>query len=737
VILKNFQTKAVSDLIHKSQKLLKLSGNRKLIFRSPTGSGKTIMMAEYIERFVLDKISSDDFCFIWATPRKTLTLQSKSKLEKYFQYKKLLKCSEFHELQDNKISTNEVLFLNWESINKSNKNTIVRDNERDFYLQKILENTRDEKREVILIIDESHHHATSEISKNLISEFSAKISVEVSATPTIINPDEIINVDIEDVKLEALIKKSVKLNEGLENIYENERIKIKLKDGTENFILNEAINKRNVLLDSYKKENKKINPLLLIQLPDRKTGEEDRLKTEIEVFLKKKHNISIDNGKLAIYLSEDKQNLENISKNDNAVEVLIFKQAIALGWDCPRAQILVLFRDWKNLSFSIQTIGRIMRMPDAISGYYQNDELNHSYVFTNLDYIELSEDYAKNYLTIYNSKSTKDISLPSYHKKRAREKTRLSPKFTDIFLNIAVKNNLKSILKIKNQKATAEIITEITSTDTDSLLTQLFKKEKFNISNPEDLQRIFDYFVRNNLSPFFPEDISISRVKESIYTFFEQELGLNYEDSLDEILNICLSEKNIIQLKNFIELSKLKYLSETKDIAEEIILDEGWNFPKNISFTGNYSLFDKKKSVMRPFYSNSSWKTEVEFINFLENLDNVEYWFKNGDRDQTFFSIPYTDEGSEKLFYVDFIIIFKNKKIGLFDTKSGFTIKSSKEKSDGLQKYIKQNNKLNLVGGIVTNTNDKTYKGSWVYFLQESEKMKSDDLNNWDLFPTN
>ena len=737
MILKNFQTKAVSDLIHKSQKLLKLSGNRKLIFRSPTGSGKTIMMAEYIERFVLDKISSDDFCFIWATPRKTLTLQSKSKLEKYFQYKKLLKCSEFHELQDNKISTNEVLFLNWESINKSNKNTIVRDNERDFYLQKILENTRDEKREIILIIDESHHHATSEISKNLISEFSAKISVEVSATPTIINPDEIINVDIEDVKLEALIKKSVKLNEGLENIYENERIKIKLKDGTENFILNEAINKRNVLLDSYKKENKKINPLLLIQLPDRKTGEEDRLKTEIEVFLKKKHNISIDNGKLAIYLSEDKQNLENISKNDNAVEVLIFKQAIALGWDCPRAQILVLFRDWKNLSFSIQTIGRIMRMPDAISGYYQNDELNHSYVFTNLDYIELSEDYAKNYLTIYNSKSTKDISLPSYHKKRAREKTRLSPKFTDIFLNIAVKNNLKSILKIKNQKATAEIITEITSTDTDSLLTQVFKKEKFNISNPEDLQRIFDYFVRNNLSPFFPEDISISRVKESIYTFFEQELGLNYEDSLDEILNICLSEKNIIQLKNFIELSKLKYLSETKDIAEEIILDEGWNFPKNISFTGNYSLFDKKKSVMRPFYSNSSWKTEVEFINFLENLDNVEYWFKNGDRDQTFFSIPYTDEGSEKLFYVDFIIIFKNKKIGLFDTKSGFTIKSSKEKSDGLQKYIKQNNKLNLVGGIVTNTNDKTYKGSWVYFLQESEKMKSDDLNNWDLFPTN
>ncbi len=273
MILKNFQTKAVSDLIYKSQKLLRLNGNRKIIFRSPTGSGKTVMMAEYIERFILDKISLNECCFIWATPRKTLTLQSKNKLEKYFQSKKLLKCSEFNELNDSKISTNEVLFLNWESINKSNKNTIVRENEKDFYLQKILENTRDEKREIILIIDESHHHATSEISKNLISEFSAKISIEVSATPTIVNPDEIINVEIEDVKLEALIKKSVKLNEGLENIYDNERIKIKLKDGTENFILNEAINKRNILVKAYKKENKKINPLLLIQLPDNITGD--------------------------------------------------------------------------------------------------------------------------------------------------------------------------------------------------------------------------------------------------------------------------------------------------------------------------------------------------------------------------------------------------------------------------------------------------------------------------------
>ena len=45
---------------------------------------------------------------------------------------------------------------------------------------------------------------------------------------------------------------------------------------------------------------------------------------------------------------------------------MIFKQAIALGWDCPRASHHVLFRQWKEetLVFSLQTLGRIMRMPE-------------------------------------------------------------------------------------------------------------------------------------------------------------------------------------------------------------------------------------------------------------------------------------------------------------------------------------------------------------------------------------
>ena len=88
-----------------------------------------------------------------------------------------------------------------------------------------------------------------------------------------------------------------------------------------------------------------------IKIIDYGSGSQPKVILYIYDILKNKHNISNENGKLAIYLSEEKENLETITKNENSVEVMIFKQAIALGWDCPRASILVLFRDHKSIIF--------------------------------------------------------------------------------------------------------------------------------------------------------------------------------------------------------------------------------------------------------------------------------------------------------------------------------------------------------------------------------------------------
>lgn len=731
--LKNYQINAIKKLLTRSKELFSQEGNKKLIFKAPTGSGKTIMTAEFLKDLANDQSLNSSLSFIWTAPRK-LHHQSKTKLEKYYEDNRAIDCSEFEDLTEKIIKENEILFLNWESINKKDKNTIVKENEKEFYLSKIIENTKAEGRNIVLIIDESHHHATSEISKDLISDISPKITIEVSATPIISDPDEIVSVPLEEVKIDGMIKKSVILNPNFSNILSGDNLQSKLADGTDAMVLDEAIKKRIEISEAYTLAKIDVNPLLLIQLPDNKTKAEDQIKRDIVTILKDKYDITTENGKLGIYLSDEKENLENISINNHETEVLIFKQAIALGWDCPRAQLLVLFRDWRSLTFSVQTVGRIMRMPEPDVGHYKDDILNHGFVYTNLADISIVEDMARSYVTINSShriKDYKDLKLDSSYRLRMREKTRLNPKFISIFIKEADEYKLKDKINVTNQLPELSLISDFEAKDIDRLLdNDIAGKTKISIDNEADLQKIFDFFIKNNLSPFFPEDRSIGRLKEAIYYYFKTSLGMDYEKSFSEILNIVLSENNKQHFINIIDAAKDKYISETNKRESEIKKLENWEIPAFLNFGGNYFEFETKLSVMQPFYYDRKWKTEEAFIKYLENSNSILWWFKNGDRDATFFAIPYEENKENKPFYIDFIVYFKNKTIGLYDTKSGNTIKDAKEKSDGLQKYLKQYK--NIKGGIVANTKSKDFQGRWMLYTGEGKHLNSDDFDNWE-----
>lgn len=732
--LKDYQNSAVKKLLVRSKELLKSSGEKKLIFKAPTGSGKTIITAEFLKQLVNDKELKIPLSFVWTAPRQLHT-QSKQKLERHYEDSRALECSDFDDLTDKQIGEKEILFLNWESINKKDKNTIVKENEKEFYLSKIVENTKDEGREIVLIIDESHHHATSEISQELITDIAPRLTIEVSATPIMNSPDEIVSVSLEDVKLEGMIKKSVILNPDFKNVLENKNLKTALANGTDAMVLKLALKKRDELAAAYKEAGININPLLLIQLPDRKTQQEDRMKEEIVRILKDSYGVTTENGKLAIYLSEEKENLENISKNDNETDVLIFKQAIALGWDCPRAQILVLFRDWKSLTFSVQTVGRIMRMPQPDIGHYEEEILNHGYVFTNLTDIEIKEDMARRYVTIYTSKRIDEyrpIKLESVHRVRLREKTRLSPLFIRMFLKEAQAYDLEKKIEIKGQKVEVSLISDFEAGSVDKLTEHKITGEaKINVGDEVDLQKLYDFFVRNNLSPFYPEDRSIGRVKEAIYYFFRMRLGMQYTERFSEIINMVLSPKNRQHFVNVLDSTKIKYILETQKKENELQVNQNWEVPEILNFSGDYEEMKSSRSVMKTLYRKDEWKTESEFIAILDAADAVKWWFKNGERESIYFAVPYEENGEKKPFFVDFIVQFEDGKIGLFDTKSGQQIKLAKEKSDGLQSYIKKHK--NCWGGIVANTDSKDFKGRWMYYTGKGSELSPDDFSNWEL----
>ncbi|MBU2530751.1 MAG: hypothetical protein KKD35_06900, partial [Elusimicrobia bacterium] len=362
-------------------------------------------------------------------------------------------------------------------------------------------------------------------------------------------------------------------------------------------------------------------------------------------------------------------------------------------------------------------------------GHYETEILNYGYVYTNLENIEINEDIAKNYITIYTSKRRrdyKDINLLSCYPKRHREKTRLSSLFTEIFLKQAKEYNLKKNIDIKARKIDVKIISDFKAKDVDALAGAKIVGDKDIKVSGFDMQKYFDFFIRDNLTPFYPEDRSVNRVKDSIYRFLGQEFKIEYGDGQD----IVLSEKNYQHFINVLAKAKEKYQEEVVKRESEMVDVENWNIKEFYNFSGEYVGEERKKSILQPFYAKYGSAAEKAFVEFLEKSQNVEWWFKNGDRDATFFAVPY--DNNRTPFYVDFIVKFKDGKIGLFDPHSTYLADFSL-KSDGLQKYIKDENKKdkNLFGGIVANTDERNYNGRWVYFAENSEKFRRGEFKNW------
>ena len=84
----DFQKKAIDKLTESFQKLWQQAEpQRHLVFKSPTGSGKTFMVCNFVNS--LNSLPTWDYdkSFIWITFSDDLAMQSKDKFQEYFEFK--------------------------------------------------------------------------------------------------------------------------------------------------------------------------------------------------------------------------------------------------------------------------------------------------------------------------------------------------------------------------------------------------------------------------------------------------------------------------------------------------------------------------------------------------------------------------------------------------------------------------------------------------------------------------
>ena len=360
--LKEYQLNAIEQLKTYTTSALQFNTSQILIFQAPTWAWKTVTMVRYILDFT--KNTTEDVCFLWLSIWKwDLHVQSFKSAKR--EIGDSLECSlleeEFFGSRD-VINQNEIVFLNWEKIWKKDKesneftNVVMRNNEQ-WSFPEILENTRNSWRKIILIIDESHVASSTDRANELKNEIiKPNLTIEMSATPVlkawipiVVDPTEVINA--------WMIKKEIIINENIEEAIKNnddEKTSEQLVLETAYAKQEELKQRYNTLFDNDEIKNR-ITPLTLIQIPNGAYW--DDKKEAVMKFLEERW-VTVQNWKLAVWLTDEQINKdsETLLPLDSNVEFLIFKMAIDTWWDCPRAQILIKFREVTSITFEIQTL---------------------------------------------------------------------------------------------------------------------------------------------------------------------------------------------------------------------------------------------------------------------------------------------------------------------------------------------------------------------------------------------
>lgn len=729
--LKNFQQNLVDKLLRFTAPEYDVD---EMVIKSPTGSGKTITLLEWMNTYIAS--THDNVAFVWFTPGAgELEEQSQDKAKNFSS----IKAQSLSDALLQGFGKDTATFINYESVVGKNKNAMLTDSERENLEDKI-EKAFESGRHFILVIDEAHRNDTKK-ARDIILRFKASKTVRVSATiedPKVPDEIEFYEVNEEEVIESGLITKSVVVNEGIEKFIDaNPDISREFE-----LLFESAELKRKEIVKGYTENNiTGINPLVLVQLPD-KSESEPELVSRIEDYIQNRLHKTYEDGKLAIWLADQKRNYLNVQKLDNEVEYLIIKQAIATGWDAPRAKILIKIREKMGDTFTIQTIGRIRRMPEPLKGHYNVDVLDNAYIFTfDNDFLNgvfaqkgtgtptpllNRKDIAKDFQLI--SERTLDL-YEGQNEKKIRE---------NLYLGLIKEWILTEDVEANKQKLINKGL------QFGTYIVNSYKQGRFDTmehsENLKDKERQVEADFRANrldlLHAYHELDrvthLKSSQVEAILRRFFMDDKRPNKH----KILKLQANEWTAFILNNWRELREV---FKKVDIRPAInmglvqVKENDFYIPKTERYSYNPKL-EHIPTVTNVYegYTKSVIKgSEAERI-FEEYIENnkefVEFLYKNGDKGSQYFSLVYNTVSYSHHFYPDYIVKLKNGDVFVIETKGGETVNGEDKnidsfaplKYEALKEYLA---KYNLKGAFV-----RDIAGSLRY-LNDGDWQ--DDMVNW------
>lgn len=212
----------------------------------------------------------------------------------------------------------------------------------------------------LIVIDEGHKSKT-ELSITFLKELNPSFVIEYTATPRT-ESNILVEIHSSELKEEEMVK-----------------LPLVLESHTQwQAAILQGVLRRDELEKIAKKEKEQIRPIALLQAEQEKEDENKITVGKIKEFLIKDRKISKEEIAIKTSKTNDLEGVDLFAKSCK-IRYIITVNALAEGWDCSFAYLLISVANIGSKIAVEQIIGRIMRMPYAKRRL--NEDLNRSYIF--------------------------------------------------------------------------------------------------------------------------------------------------------------------------------------------------------------------------------------------------------------------------------------------------------------------------------------------------------------------